>query len=232
MGAAALHPVRPDFGFEQHPQRGPELLQKALHRRRRVPRLPDLQIARAQQLGPFGAAGGGAVAEQQAQARHLLAQCRQQQGGGAGFAQRHGMHPNPAAGGLQARVVAKALLHVLQIARFGAAPAPVPPAHPGLQQPHQQAINGQRHALKQAQRWDKSVVALHTHRTAPPTPAASSTSFVLGARSGRIEQALIDAPDPGRLLRQREGAVHPLARRLPQPQRRLRVAQHLLHRLR
>ncbi len=49
-----------------------------------------------QQLFALGAAGGGAVGEQQAHAGQLLAQLGQQNGGGPGFAQRYGVDPDKA----------------------------------------------------------------------------------------------------------------------------------------
>ena len=48
---------------------------------------------------PLFAAGGGAVREQQSQRRILQAQRLEQHGCGAGFAQRHGMHPDQFGGG-------------------------------------------------------------------------------------------------------------------------------------
>jgi hypothetical protein len=68
----------PDLGFHQDADARLEVIQKTRHGTGRVPRLPDLHVARAQQLFTFGASRGGAVRQQQAQPRHLLAQSRQQ----------------------------------------------------------------------------------------------------------------------------------------------------------
>ena len=56
----------------------------------------DLDVARAQQLLPFGAAGGGAVREQQTHCRQALAQRGQQDGGGAAIADA--LRPRSSAG--------------------------------------------------------------------------------------------------------------------------------------
>lgn len=63
---------------------------KCVRKRRVAPRgvlhgCQTLDVARAQQLLPFGAAGGGAVRQQQTHCRQALAQRGQQDGGGACF---------------------------------------------------------------------------------------------------------------------------------------------------
>ena len=93
--AAAGHQVGPDLGFHQDAHQGPKLLQKALHRTGCIPGQPDLHIARLQQLGTLGTACGSAVRQEQSHAGQVGAQRLQQQGGGAGLAQGHGVDPNP-----------------------------------------------------------------------------------------------------------------------------------------
>ena len=140
--------IGPDLGFHQDADAGLEVIQKTPHRRRRVPGLPALHVARLQQAGTLQPAGGGAMGEQQAHARQSLAQARQQRRSGAGFAQRYGMHPDGIAiarPGLSG-IVSKALRHGLQVARLHLAPARELAAHQRLHQPHQQGIQQAGHA--------------------------------------------------------------------------------------
>ena len=129
---------------------GLEMRQKAPHCPRRVPGLPGLRIARAQQPGAFSAAGGGAVGQQQAHVGLARAQALNQDRRRAGFSKRHGMNPDVAAGRRSvAHVAAKALVHGHQITRLGHAALAQPGAHQGLGQPHQQRVNQQGQAVQE-----------------------------------------------------------------------------------
>ena len=121
--AADRGQVGPDFGFHQHADGGPELRNEALDGAARIPGLPDLQIAAAQQLLAFGAARGRAVREQQAHVGQLRAQRGDQDRRGARLAQRNRMHPDPAARAIAPQafglVMAKAFLDLESVARLG-----------------------------------------------------------------------------------------------------------------
>ena len=104
--AAAIRQVGPDLRFHQHADGRAEAAKKPLHRARRVPRLPDLDVTGLQQFFSFGPARGGAVRQQQAHARQQRAQFLEQDRGRPGFAQRHRVHPHEASG--QAVVIVRA----------------------------------------------------------------------------------------------------------------------------
>jgi 3-deoxy-D-manno-octulosonic-acid transferase len=109
----------------------------------------------------------------------------EQHGGGAGFAQRHGVHPDQRGRGLcRLRVAAKAFLHRLQIARLLQAAARQLAAQQRLAQPHQQRIKTQGqhvHALHASQ-------ACHTAST--PGAGCANTLTCRPAGTGPVRQAV------------------------------------------
>ena len=129
------------------------MLHKAARGARRVPGLPDLHIAWLQQAAPGFAPGGRAVGEQKTHAGQCLAQLLQQRRCRMGFAQRHGMNPDPGAGRrgcLQRVVTAKALLHVLGVEGFLVRALLQFAAQERLRQPQHGAVQAQRKALAPA----------------------------------------------------------------------------------
>ncbi|MCY1229388.1 hypothetical protein D9M72_417520 [compost metagenome] len=118
LGAGGGH-LGPDLGFHQHADARLEAVEKAGDGARRVPRLPDLRVAGLEQLGALLAARGGAVREQDRNARVLAPQFGDQDGGGARLAQRDGMHPALGKAGGGVVVVAEALLDGHGIAGLG-----------------------------------------------------------------------------------------------------------------
>ena len=95
------------------------MIKKTVCHPTRVPRLPDLHVAWHQQRPALITPGGSAVREQHAQAGVLLSQCFEQNGGGAGFAQRHGVQPDQFGQRFsRLRVAPKALVHRLAITLF------------------------------------------------------------------------------------------------------------------
>ena len=168
---AARDQPGPDLGLHEHADPRAELRDEAARGARRVPGLPDLQVARAQQPRALGPARGRAVREQQPHAGQALAQRGDEHGRGPRLAQRDRMHPDPAAGrGL--RVVAKALGHMRAIAGLGLRAARELAAQQRLREPGQPAVQAQQH-----QRGTGRGVAAST-----PCQAAQ-TSSTLGARS-------------------------------------------------
>ena len=90
--------------------------EKALHDATGVVRQPDLTVAGAQQRPAGVAAGRGAVRQQQLHAGAQPAQRVDQGGGGARFAERDGVDPNPAgARRIGGAVSAQALGHGVAI---------------------------------------------------------------------------------------------------------------------
>ena len=86
--------VRPDLGFHQHADRRIGVAQEAAHRAGHVERQPELRVACAQQGLAGGAAGGGAMGEQDASAGPRRAQGVEQRRGGARLAERDRVHPD------------------------------------------------------------------------------------------------------------------------------------------
>ena len=149
LRAAGSYQIGPDFGFHQDADGGPQVAQKPCHRAGRVPRLPDLHVTGLQQFFALGAARGGAVGEQQAHARQLLAQRAQQDGGSTRFAQRDGVYPNqrPSRRGVATHwhiaVVAKTLGHAQAVAGLGQGAAAQLAAQQWLGRPGQGRIQPQ-----------------------------------------------------------------------------------------
>jgi hypothetical protein len=121
------------------------MLQEAAHRLRRVPRQPGLRVAGAQQRLAFGAAGRGAMREQDAHAWLLGPQLFQQDRGRPGFAERDRMDPDPAAVAAAA-VAAETLVDMLQVARLGGAALAQFAPQERLGAAHHERIQGPDHA--------------------------------------------------------------------------------------
>ena len=160
---AARDQVGPHLGFHQDAHAGLEVRQEARHGLRGVPRLPDLQVAGLQQSGTFGAPGGGAMGQQQPQARPGRAQRLQQDAGRARLAQRHGVDPEPARLRWNA-VMAEPFLDRHRVAGLRSGPARELAAQKRLRKPGQQGIKG----------------ADHGHRSAAGGPSAPTRAPVNG----------------------------------------------------
>jgi hypothetical protein len=143
LGTGRRH-FGPDLGFHQHADARLELVQKTRHGARRVPRLPDLCIARFEQLGAFVAAGGGAMRQQDRNARVLPAQLGDQDGGSACFAERDGMHPALGMASGSFVVVAEALFNRHAIAGLGHRPTPQLAANQRLHNSSKGAVQAQQ----------------------------------------------------------------------------------------
>ena len=123
--AAALgEQVRPDLGFHQHADRRIGVAQEAADRAGHVERQPGLRVAVAQQRLAGGAAGRGAVREEDANAGSRRAQGVEQRRGGARLAERDRVHPDRA-GRDRPAVEAEALAERARVERL----APAAPLH-------------------------------------------------------------------------------------------------------
>ena len=123
---------------------GTELLHHAHHRREHLHHLGG-HTAGAQQARALGAAGGGAVREQQTKLWMRRTQGIEQHSSGAGFTQRHGVNPDITLARGDVAVIPKALIDGVQIARLVTSTTPEFASQQGLQRPHQPAVKLQAH---------------------------------------------------------------------------------------
>ena len=121
------------------------MLQKTLHRKRHIPRLPDLHIAVAQQALALSSPGGRAVGEDKSYARMGLAQGLHQLLHRAGFAQRHRVYPHAARLRRQA-VNTETLGDGLAVHRLASGPPQHAQEQHWHQRQHQGGVNQSRDA--------------------------------------------------------------------------------------
>ena len=176
------------------------MAEEAFHRRRAVPWLPDLDVAGPadglEQRPPLFAAGGGAMREQQAQRRMLRAQRLEQHGGGAGFAQRHGMHPDQFGGRFsRLGVMAEAFAHGFEIAGFLLPTARQFAAQQGLAERHEHGIQTTRPIAHAATVFAAAPATLHASQACQTTSTpgegwANTLTCRLVASFGPVRQAV------------------------------------------
>ena len=118
------------------------MLQKRLHCRRRVPRLPHLHIAFVQVTRTFGTPRRSAVRQQHTYARHGLAQSSQQHTRCTRLAQRHRMNPHQLAARLcRLRINTKPLFYGHTVTRLGNGTARQLSTQQRLRSTYQQVID-------------------------------------------------------------------------------------------
>ena len=205
LAAARCHQIRPNLGLHQDAQRRAELAQKALHGSRCVPGLPDLHVARLQQFGTFGTAGGRAVGQQQAHARQRTPQRGQQDGGSARFAQRDGMQPDEARFRRLA-VAAEALFHRHGIAGLGHGAAAQLAAQQRLGCPGQGAVKP-AHGAVSVQRCPPVRRASHAPAARTFAPRCAAAPLPCGPRSAAPILAWCCSRGSGRSRRANPRAV-------------------------
>jgi hypothetical protein len=133
LGTGRRH-FGPDLGFHQHADARLELVQKTRHGARRVPRLPDLCIARFEQLGAFVAAGGGAMRSAGSECPGTACATRRSGWRQRVFRRARRMHPALGMASGSFVVVAEALFNRHAIAGLGHRPTPAACGEPAVAQ--------------------------------------------------------------------------------------------------